>query len=294
MRVAVAVVSAATEMSASRRNKRCGMKKLWYVSVASASTAAAPRGMGDLERLTPNVTVALLAAGLGCAGAPRFSPTSGSEAATAAPAHVERPGARDANLAGARCAQGPGEPCACRDRRGDPAEKPAPGRGAQALRDPTVGGGGKRHPGLPDARAFRGRDIESCFYIDVVPGTTSDIVFNAKESWPQKGMGPALEISEYGPKGPWWYRILDVHCAGPGGRCNRDAADAWGEEIKTRKRGRIDPCGSTVISRLGWDTSGGAGDPELGLFRDFTVSFTMEIKRFATQFRPGATECVPK
>jgi hypothetical protein len=49
-----------------------------------------------------------------------------------------------------------------------------------------------------------------------------------------------------------------------------------------------------VITRLGWDTSGGTGDPELGLFRDFTVSFTMEVKRFPTQFRPGSTECVPK
>jgi hypothetical protein len=250
--------------------------------------------MGDLERLTPNVTVALLAAGLGCAGAPRFSPTSGSEAATAAPVHVERAGARDANLAGARCAQGPGEPCACRDRRGDPAEKPAPGEDHKRFEIRLSAEGGSATLDSPTLGHFVARDIESCFYIDVVPGTTSDIVFKAKESWPQKGMGPALEISEYGPKGPWWYRILDVHCAGPGGRCNRDAADAWGEEIKTRKRGRIDPCGSTVVSRLGWDTSGGAGDPELGLFRDFTVSFTMEIKRFATQFRPGATECVPK
>jgi hypothetical protein len=49
-----------------------------------------------------------------------------------------------------------------------------------------------------------------------------------------------------------------------------------------------------VITHLGWDTSGGTGDPELGLFRDFTVKFTMEVKRFATQFRPGSTECVPK
>ncbi len=101
-------------------------------------------------------------------------------------------------------------------------------------------------------------------------------------------------IAEYGPKGPWWYDVLQVRCAGPGLKCNRDAADAWSAEAKTRKRGRIDPCGSAVISHLVWDTSGGTGDRELGLFRDFTVKFTMEVKRFATQFPPGATECVPK
>jgi hypothetical protein len=82
-----------------------------------------------------------------------------------------------------------------------------------------------------------------------------------------------------------------VRCDGPNRRCNRDGADAWSAEVKTRKRGRIDPCGSTVISRLTWDTSGGTSDRELGLFRDFTVKFTMEVKKFATQFHPGAPEC---
>ena len=31
-----------------------------------------------------------------------------------------------------------------------------------------------------------------------------------------------------------------------------------------------------------------------GFFRDFTVTFEMEVKKFATQFAPGSTECVPK
>ena len=79
-------------------------------------------------------------------------------------------------------------------------------------------------------------------------------------------MAPVLEIAEYGPKGPYWYPILDVRCAGPGGKCNRDAADAWGEDIKTRKRGRIDPCGSAVVTHLDWDTSGGTGEREPACF----------------------------
>ena len=82
--------------------------------------------------------------------------------------------------------------------------------------------------------------------------------------------------------------------AGPGGRCNREAADAWGAEVKKRKRGRIDPCGSAVVTHLRWDTTGGTGEREMGLFRDFNVHFALEVKKFATQFRPGATECVPK
>jgi hypothetical protein len=103
-----------------------------------------------------------------------------------------------------------------------------------------------------------------------------------------------LHIAEYGPKGPFWYDVVDVHCAGAGGRCTRDAADEWGAEAKNRKRGRIDPCGSSVITHLLWETSGGMGERDSGFFRDFTVTFDMEVKKFATQFAPGSTECVPK
>jgi hypothetical protein len=107
-------------------------------------------------------------------------------------------------------------------------------------------------------------------------------------------VGPTLDIAEYGPKGPYWYEIVNVRCDGPGGKCTRDAADAWAVELRSRKRGRLDPCGSAVITGLKWETSGGASVREAGLFRDLTVTFTMEVKKFATQFAPGATECVPK
>ena len=47
-----------------------------------------------------------------------------------------------------------------------------------------------------------------------------------------------------------------------------------------------------MISHLTWDTSGGVGNRELGLFKDFTAHFTMEVKRFQTQWPPHAKECV--
>jgi hypothetical protein len=155
--------------------------------------------------------------------------------------------------------------------------------------------GGSATLDSPTLGHFSADNSDTCFYVDVLAGTTSDVTFTARSETAEGGTAPHLEISEYGPKGPWWYEILQVQCeSGPGGRCNREAADAWGAEAKTRKRGRIDPCGSAVISHLRWDTSGGTGERELGLFRDFSVLFTMEVKRFATQFHPGATECVPK
>jgi hypothetical protein len=251
-------------------------------------------GTRDVDGQTRFLAAALLAALAGCAGQSQFTPVSGGDAATARVPSAEKPGARDANLAGARCRRGAGEPCSCRDKRGDAAENPPPDEGHKRFEIRMSSEGGGAMLDSPTLGHFAARETEACFYIDVVPGITSDVTFVTKEASPGKGIGPTLEINEYGAKGPWWYRILEVHCSGPGGRCNRDSADAWGEDIKTRKRGRIDPCGSTVITRLNWNTTGGVGDPELGLFRDFLVTFTMEVKRFATQFRPGATECVPK
>lgn len=248
-----------------------------------------------LECLTAVANVALAASlgALACAG-PNASGTSPggarelpSEAATAsAPT-----GARDANLGGARCR---GATCTCRNRKASPAENPGPDEAHKRFEIRLFAEEGTARLESPTLGTFTSGADEACYYIDVLPGTTHDVKFVAREARPESGIAPMLAIAEYGPAGPWWYEVLNVRCAGPGGKCNRDAADAWSVEAKQRKRGRVDPCGSSVITRLLWDTSGGTGTRELGIFRDFTVSFTMEVKRFATQFAPGSTECVPK
>ncbi len=250
--------------------------------------------MRDLERLTPNVAAALLAAALGCASTHPAGPGSPADEPAPPPAAGEAPGARNANLAGARCSAGPTAPCTCRNLLGDPNEDPPPAEGHKRFEIRMSAQEGTAALDSPTLGHFSAGQTETCFYVDVVPGTTANVVFTAREAHPEAGFGPMLDISEYGPKGPWWYKILDVRCSGPEGKCNRDAADEWGKEIKTRKRGRIDPCGSAVVTGLHWDTSGGTGKTELARFRDLTVQFAMEVKRFPTQFHPGATECVPK
>lgn len=252
------------------------------------------RGRSPSERLTPHATAALLSLaaslGLGCSGA---APSGVAVGAALSVAPVT-PGARDANLAGARCQPGSGVPCTCRARPAEVAETAPPDADHKRFEIRLGAEGGSATIDSPTLGHFAGGPDETCFYIDVLPGTTSDVVFTARASTPEGGIAPLFDLAEYGPKGPWWYDVLSVRCDGPGHRCNRDGADAWSAEAKTRKRGRIDPCGSSVISHLVWDTSGGTGDRELGVFKDFSVRFTMAVKRFATQFAPGATECVPK
>src|SRR5579863_4472715 len=266
------------------------MKEIWYVSGVSASTTVTS---SFRRRWTPPLAGALLVcACAGCAGSSAAGGAAPGEPGT--PAAVEVPGARDAHLAGARCTGGPDAPCACRQKNGDVVEKKPPDADHKRfeIRLGAIGGGATLDS--PTLGHFAADSDETCYYIDVLPGTTQEVTFTARAATKEGGVSPRFDLAEYGPKGPWWYDILSVRCSGPGDRCNRDAADAWSVEAKTRKRGRIDPCGSTVISHLRWDTSGGTGDRELGVFRDFIVDFTMEVKRFETQFHPGATECVPK
>lgn len=227
---------------------------------------------------------------LACSGSVASGPAGAASSGPSPAGAIGKAGARDANLAGARC-QGGGS-CTCRNPQGSPAEQPPPDEAHKRFEIRLGATGGGATLDSPTLGHFTSGPDEACFYVDVLPGTTSDITFTATEAVKEGGIGPRLQIAEYGPKGPWWYDVIGVQCPGVNGRCNRDAADAWSADAKGRKRGRVDPCGSSVVSHLTWDTSGGVGNRELGLFKDFTVHFTMEVKRFATQWPPHAKECL--
>jgi hypothetical protein len=249
-----------------------------------------PSEVTDMSLSTRRARLAVVGVLAGLAAGCAESPTAAPRSAAAGPAPGATPTVA-ANLAGGRCH---GTTCTCRNRNGSPAEDPGPDEGHKRFEIRIAAEDGSATFESPTLGALASGAGESCYYIDVVPGTKHDVTFTAREGRPEGGVSPRLTVAEYGPKGPWWYDILDVRCEGPGGKCNRDAADAWRDDLKKRKRGRLDPCGSTVITHLNWSTSGGTSERELGIFRDFTVSFTMDVKRFPTELKPGSTECVPK
>src|SRR4029079_1217174 len=113
-----------TTAMASRATRGNGrdMKNLWYVSVASASTAAAPRRMHEspLTPIAPRALLAVTFASLGCSGSVASGHLGGQSAEP--PKAIEKAGARDANLAGARCKGG--GTCTCRNPAGAAAEAP--------------------------------------------------------------------------------------------------------------------------------------------------------------------------
>jgi len=145
----------------------------------------------------------------------------------------------------------------------------------------------------PSAGHFEHAGLEeACYYVDLEVSLIHDFHLDSQEGESGRGVTPHVHISEYGPAGPFWYDIVDITC-GTGARgCDPSLARDWGESwLASRRRGRLEPCGSIVVTGLKWTTSGGQAAENGGLLRDFEATFSLEVKKFATQFPPGATEC---
>jgi hypothetical protein len=133
---------------------------------------------------------------------------------------------------------------------------------------------------------------EACFYVDLEASLIHDFHQDSEEGVSGRGVTPHVHISEYGPAGPYWYDIVDIACGAGTRGCDPALAREWGDSWLTkRKRGRLDACGSIVVTGLRWTTSGGQAAEDGNLLRDFETTFSLEVKKFATQFPPGAAEC---
>ena len=247
--------------------------------------------------MTMTMTMTMLLALVGCASGGGPAASMGNVGLVAGPAPTVVT-STTVVLAGARCAAGS---CRCRDPGHDDEESAPPPVGAKRFEIRMSAAGGSASFDLSEVGqvatlpATDDQERDTCAYIDIPAGSLHKAAFVARESTRGQGVLPHLQIAEYGPKGPFWYEVITVRCEGAaGGRCDRTAAESWSVEARQRKRGRLDPCGSAVVSRLAWETSGGQAERDGGLFRDFTARFDLEVKKFATQFAPGSTECLPK
>ena len=234
-------------------------------------------------RLRPRVLLLAPLFGVGCA--------HDSDVETAQHVDFAAP-VQATGLAGARCQGGQ---CRCRGP-GDNAETapPAPDHKRFEIRmsvdaeeivltSPTLG------------RFHHSGKEEECFYLDLPAGSSHELLIESREAKKGEGMTPSVRIAEYGPRGPWWYDVLAVGCGGKDHPCDRASAKDWEEAWLTqRKRGRLDACGSTVVSALKWDTSGGQHMQDGGALRDFRVQFVLVVKDFATQLAPRDPRCVPQ
>jgi hypothetical protein len=239
------------------------------------------------------IAVVIAAVGPACASGEARQGAASDVAVVRHIDHVDNASA-SVPLAGARCRGRTGS-CACRSAV-DEEETDPPAQGHKRFEIRLAAGGGVASLESASLGRFQAAGPqEACFYIDVPAGSSADLAFVARADRPKNGVAPHLRVAEYGPRGPWWYEVMAVDCIGQQGRCDRQGVDSWSARtVKERKRGRLEPCGSAVVSGLAWETSGGQAERDGGLFRDLTVRLTMEVKKFATQFAPGSTECIPK
>jgi hypothetical protein len=231
------------------------------------------------------ITLAL--PGLACA-------TAGGEGESSRPAPptggtVESSATLTPALAGKRCHDGV---CVCRGPH-DAAEETPPLAGFKRIEIRLSAANGKVALELPGLGRFEhGSPDEACFYLDLPVSKAQPFHLDAQGNARTTGVTPHLHISEYGPAGPYWYDILDVACGAGTRGCDPSLAREWGQSwLTNRKRGRLDACGSIVVTGLKWYSSGGEAPENGGLLRDFLVDFSLEVKKFATEFPPGAAEC---
>ncbi len=201
---------------------------------------------------------------------------------------VHAPGPAPA-LAGKRCR---GAVCRCR-APGDLAEIPPPPAGKKRIEIRLSAPGGTVVLDSPTVGHFERTGPEAaCYYVDLPVSKIYHFHMHSHEATEGGGVAPKVHIGEYGPAGPYWYDILDVSCGVGSHGCDPILAREWGQGwVAHRRRGRLDPCGSIVVTGLRWSTSGGLAMQDGGLLRDFDTDFSLEVKKFATQFPPGASQC---
>lgn len=210
----------------------------------------------------------------------------GGPSKAAEPAPVAAP-ALEPVLASRHCNNGR---CVCA-REGEDEAVPPPGKKRIEIRMSATAGSLTLDSPSAGHFAHAGGE-QACYYLDLDINKLYSFHLASKEGERGSGVTPSVRIREYGPIARAWYDIVDVTC-GTGDRgCDPGLARAWGQAwLDTRKRGRLDACGSLVVVGLKWSTSGGRAEADGWLLRDFDADFGLEVKKFATEFPPGAREC---
>ncbi|MBT8494344.1 MAG: hypothetical protein KJO07_14915 [Deltaproteobacteria bacterium] len=127
---------------------------------------------------------------------------------------------------------------------------------------------------------------EDCFYVDVAPGRHPVRLRVSRET----GFGAKLKISELAPDNQGWYDTFDFQCGSPGG-CDRASLSEWKAEVATYPKNIHDPCGSTKIREVVWQTGRLPDNVPPG---DLQLDFILDVYKFAPTWPPGHQECARK
>lgn len=124
---------------------------------------------------------------------------------------------------------------------------------------------------------------EMCFYVDLPPGTH---VVELRASQPH-GLSAAVAISELGAKAKTWYSTFRFSCGTPGA-CSFEELDGKKAEYAQVTKNLHDPCGSTKVRDLIWDTG---RSPDQQVPSELGVRLKLQVYKFEPAKPHGDPSC---
>ncbi len=125
---------------------------------------------------------------------------------------------------------------------------------------------------------------EMCFYVDLAPGQ-HPIELRASNS---SGVAAAIAVSELGAKTRSAYRTFRFSCGSPGGVCSFEELDGKKAEYQGVQKNTHDPCGSTKVKELVWDTG---RSPDQLVPSEFALRMVLHVYKFEPDKPAGDPSC---
>jgi hypothetical protein len=125
---------------------------------------------------------------------------------------------------------------------------------------------------------------EMCFYVDLPPGKHT---VELRASQPT-GISAAITIYELGAKAKTAYSTFKFSCGSPGGVCSFEELDGKKAEYKGVAKNLHDPCGSTKVKEIVWDTG---RSPDQQVPSEFAMRFVMQVYKFEPDKPHGDSSC---
>jgi len=132
---------------------------------------------------------------------------------------------------------------------------------------------------------FKSREVaDACFYVDLTPGSHKLTVRGKGEG----GLSVGASVAEMGSGqgNTWWYNTFDFNCGAPG-ECDTEQVKEFKARVSQLK-GKHDPCGSTKIEAIEWETG---RMPDRAHPDDLILRAVLHVYKFKPQNPPGSSEC---
>lgn len=127
---------------------------------------------------------------------------------------------------------------------------------------------------------------EMCFYLDLPTGQ-HPVELRASQD---AGVSAAITVREIGEAAKTAYDTFHFSCGSPGGVCSFEELDGKKAEYQGVKKGAHDPCGSTKVRGVVWDTG---LSPDRLVPGELAMRFVLQIYKFQPGKAHGDPTCGP-